>query len=104
MSEYGIYISHGKGLSVRMRVAVRTNLKGNQTIFEVEEVRVVVVHQFMVRVGGDGIREKEVYLPEREREREEELYPLDPLEVAREEEEVYSLKVARCEQLHCLFA
>ena len=60
-------------------------MKGNRTMFKVEEVGVVVVHQFMVRVGGEVIREKEVCLPEREREevyllegeREEEVYPLE---------------------------
>ena len=35
-------------------------------MFEVEEVRVVVVHQFTVGVGGEVIREKEVRISARE--------------------------------------
>ena len=58
----------------------------------------VVVSQFMVGVGGEVKREKEVYLPKRERK--EELYPLE----GEREEEVFPLEVARCKQLHCLFA
>ena len=68
----------------------------NRTMFKVEEVGVVVMHQFMVGVGGEVIREKEVCLPERERE--EEVYPLE----GEREEDVYPLEGEREEEAYPL--
>ena len=76
-------------------------------MFEVEEIGVVVVHQFMVGVGGEVIREKEVRLPKRKREeevysfkgkRKEEVYPFK----GKREEEVYLLEGERKEEVYPL--